>query len=239
MSKIKANLIYKITVINFNKYNLNIKKGHKSTLISNNFCSDSKLTILPLTVRWMFLGILLICGDQTRDTVEISERHLRELLESSWSVDRAMGALQQLQVLSYDKFDPFIREEKRKENKRKEKVVEEREEDKNTEQPPAATAEIQKFEQPKIAQISSVDKFHGLMTEGAWIESLEKTDLSHPTFTSNIALIKKRFKETSEFEEWVETILKRQKYIDLHAKGEKVACDNYISSALRREMGLK
>lgn len=113
--------IYKITVIKFNEHNSSLKKGHKATLISNNFCDDSKLGTLPVTVRWLFLGILLTCGDHTRDTVEMNERQLRALLESSWSIDRALDALKELQLLSYQKTPPNIIEKKRKEEKRKEK----------------------------------------------------------------------------------------------------------------------
>ena len=119
--------LYTITVLNFNKYNSSLKKGHKSTLISNNFCTDSKLGVLPLTVRWMFLGIVLTCGDYTRDTVEMNERQLRELLESSWSVPRALDSLQSIQLLNYAKIDLFINriEKKVKEEKRIEKNIKE------------------------------------------------------------------------------------------------------------------
>lgn len=76
--------------------------------------------MVPLTVRWMFLGIVLTCGDYTSDTVEMNEKQLRELLESSWSVPRAMDALKEIQVLSYDKITLFLNriEKKVKEEKR-------------------------------------------------------------------------------------------------------------------------
>jgi len=115
--------LYKITLTNFLKHNSSLKTGHKKTLISNNFCSDPKLGVLPLTVRWLFLGIVLTCGDYTSDTVEMNERQLRELLESSWSVDRALESLQQIQVLTFTKIDLFIIEKKIKENNRKEKNI--------------------------------------------------------------------------------------------------------------------
>lgn len=114
------NIVYTIKVNNWSKYNSSLKKGHKATLISNNFCSDGKLGAVPVTVRWLFLGILLTCGDHTRDTVEMSEKSLRDLLESSWSVQRALEALQSLQLLSYDKNELLLNriEKNRKEKKR-------------------------------------------------------------------------------------------------------------------------
>lgn len=115
--------LYKIHVLNFLKHNSTLKKGHKATLISNNFCTDSKLGLVPLSVRWMFLGIVLTCGDFTSDTVEMNEKQLRELLESSWSVPRALDSLQEIQVLTYAKIDLFLNriEKNRSEEKVKEK----------------------------------------------------------------------------------------------------------------------
>lgn len=114
--------IYKITVINWDKHNSQMKRGHKATLIQNNFCTDAKLRVVPVTVRWLFLGILLTCGDHTRATIEMSDRQLRDMLESSWSIERALSSLKELQLLSYAKIDFFTNriEDKRKERNRKE-----------------------------------------------------------------------------------------------------------------------
>lgn len=100
-----AKAIYKIKVTNWGKYNAKQKKAYKSTLISNNFCTDSKLSVLPLSHRWLFLGILLTCGNHTSDTIEMSERQVRDLLESSKSIERALASLQSLQLLTYDKIE--------------------------------------------------------------------------------------------------------------------------------------
>lgn len=113
----RENAIYRIHVINFNKHNAKLKKAYKATLISNNFCDDAKLGLLPLTVRWMFLAMVLTCGDHTSDTIEMSESRLRDLLESSWSIPRALEALETLQLVTFEKITPFINEIK--ENKRK------------------------------------------------------------------------------------------------------------------------
>lgn len=99
----KERIIYSIVISNWAKYNSKMKKGHKATLISNNFCDDSKLRVLPLSVRWMYLACLLTAGDQTSDCIEMTESQLRAVLESSWSVPRALDALKQLQLLTYAK----------------------------------------------------------------------------------------------------------------------------------------
>lgn len=110
---------YRITIPKFNTHNKELKPSHKKTLISNNFCNDAKLLTLPLSVRWLFLNLVLTCGDHTSDTVEIGEKRLREMLESSWSIPRALDSLKELQLLSYDKIDPLINriERNRKEKK--------------------------------------------------------------------------------------------------------------------------
>lgn len=113
--------LYRITVKNFRKHNPNLKKNHKYTMIANNLCSDSALRMLPVTVRWMFIGILLSCGDHASDVVELSESQLRDLLESSKSVVGALDALKSLQLLTYEIQDySFINriEKNRKERNR-------------------------------------------------------------------------------------------------------------------------
>ena len=102
MAKIKNNDVYKITIINWEKHNPNRKKNYKYTQISNNLIHDSKLRVLPVSVRWLWINLLLTAGDHSRDTVEISERQLRDMLESSWSVARALNAFQSFQMVSYE-----------------------------------------------------------------------------------------------------------------------------------------
>lgn len=100
--------LFKITVLNWNKHNGTKKRGHLSTLIANNFCTHGGLGAMPVAVRWLFLGIVLTCGDHTSATVEMGEKQLRALLESSWSITRALDALKELQLLTYEKIDLFI-----------------------------------------------------------------------------------------------------------------------------------
>lgn len=113
--------LFKIKVLKWADYNPGRKKSYKKTLISNNFCTDNKLGVLPVTHRWMFLGILLTCGDHNRDTVVFNEKQLRVLLESSKSIVGALDALQSIQVLSYtvDEVAPYLNRSKEKRSKEK------------------------------------------------------------------------------------------------------------------------
>jgi len=112
--------IYKITILNWDKHNSNMKRHYKYTKIANRFCYDSKLRAVPVSIRWMYLGILLTCGDHARACIELSESSARDLLESSKSVSSALDSLQTLQLLTWEKITPFMNriEEKRIEEKR-------------------------------------------------------------------------------------------------------------------------
>ena len=233
--------IYRITVTNFNNHNSSLKRGHKSTLISNNFCHDSKLEMLPLTVRWMFLGIILMCGDQTRDTVEIGERHLRELLESSWSVDRAMDALQQLQVLSYDKFDPFI-----KEKKRKEKKLTSTEEEKKSETVPDdvfINLKIEKEENKQLNNAIDLIKpnptiaFQLRMTMPEHVAIMDEFKIPIVKYHKHMGRIVERFPDAKDLREAVENICSTKVYLDLKKSGTQVRRDSYFFKAFDKEIG--
>lgn len=118
-------VFYKIKVTNFLKHNRTIKKGHKATLISNDFCEDAKLRILPVTSRWLFLNLVLTCGNFGGDTVELSSKQLRDMLECNRNIDGVLNSLQELQLLTFEKIEPFINriEKKVKEENRKEKKI--------------------------------------------------------------------------------------------------------------------
>jgi len=111
--------IYSITLTNFNKYNGSIKKGHKATLISNRFCNDAKILSLPIHTRWLFLNLVLTCGDLSRDTVELSEEQLRNMLETRQNIPTVLDLLQSLQLLTWHKNALFLNriEKKRREEK--------------------------------------------------------------------------------------------------------------------------
>lgn len=112
--------IYKITVTNFAKHNATIKKGHKSTLISNRFCQDAKLRMLPITSRWLFLNLILTCGDLHSDTIELSQKSIRDMLECRRNIDRELDSLMELQLVTYEKIEFLLN---RIEKKRIEKKI--------------------------------------------------------------------------------------------------------------------
>lgn len=96
----KKNTIYKITVLNWEKHNPNRKKSYKYTLIANNFCSDSKMEVLPMSVRWMYLGLLLLCGDHAEGTVKVGGSTLKGLLKTGVSIAEGLTLLESLQLVT-------------------------------------------------------------------------------------------------------------------------------------------
>lgn len=122
----KTNKIYEITILKWENHNPNRKKSYTHTLIANNLIHHTMLGTVPVTVRYLWIALLLICGSLGRAVIELSESRLRELLESSWSTERALGTLQSFQLLTYREiqFTPYIKgiEENRIEENRKESV---------------------------------------------------------------------------------------------------------------------
>jgi len=98
----KYRQLYKITITNWETHNKGHRKSFKKTMIANNFCHDSRLSVVPVTVRWMYLACLLECGSSARACIVMSERQLRDCLESSKSVSRALESLQSLQLLTWE-----------------------------------------------------------------------------------------------------------------------------------------
>lgn len=118
-----AKEIYKITVLNWEKYNGKLKKGHKCILLSTGFLSDAKITSLPIGGRLLYLGLLLRCGEVTSSSIEGSHDLLVSLAGGSGQhVSRLLEQMQELQLLTYAKISAF---KDRIEKKIKEKKIKE------------------------------------------------------------------------------------------------------------------
>lgn len=109
--------LFRITIPNWNEFNPKHKKGYRATMIPNNFCTDARLNALPMSVRWLYLGLRLMCGEYANDTVLINERQVNDLLTSRLGCVNALTLLQEFQLLTFEKV-PLIKENKREENKR-------------------------------------------------------------------------------------------------------------------------
>jgi hypothetical protein len=117
MARAKKDL-YKITILNWEKHNPSAKKSFKKTLIDNNFCDDARLNVLPLTCKWLYLALLLTCGDKANNCITMSHQQVNAYLSQGQGAYNALLRLQQLQLLTFEKI--ALLEEKRREEKRRE-----------------------------------------------------------------------------------------------------------------------
>lgn len=102
-----ADLMFRIKVNNWKKQNEKHKDFYKKTPIANNFCTDSKLIGLPMVARWLYLGLLLLCGDSNKDTVSVGEGYLKLLAGNGIGYRKVLDRLQSIQLLSYASIDPL------------------------------------------------------------------------------------------------------------------------------------
>lgn len=115
-----AKRFFKVTVPAWSEHNKAPKKYYKFTLIPNNFCTDARLSALPMGHRWLYFGLFMTCGDFGDDTVMISERQVNDLLTSKVGAENALHALQSLQLVTFEILTPLIKEKKEKERKGRE-----------------------------------------------------------------------------------------------------------------------
>lgn len=122
MSKTNHHKFYKITVFNWIKNNPKYKDFYKKTPIANNFCTDSTLQELPISARWMYLGLILLCGSSNKQTIIVGVTTLKQLSSKGVAYLDLVRLLEQFQLLSYASFTSL--------NELKEVKVEEEEKEK-------------------------------------------------------------------------------------------------------------
>lgn len=157
--------IFNIKVVSWSDHNKSHKPSFKKTQIANNFCTDARIVTLPLCVRWLFLGLVLECGNSNSDTLMISERQVNALLTTRLGAMNALTQLQSLQMVSFEIIEHSIQnriELNRKEEKRNEKKrIEENADVAKTEK------KIPSTQVSKAAHRGCIDefKFHAISTE--------------------------------------------------------------------------
>lgn len=114
----KKNDLFKIKVVKWLDYNPKAKKTFKRTMIHNSLITDAKINALPLSNKWLFINLLLICGDHAKDTVTLTRRQLNDILTTREGVENALTRLESFQLVTVEKTS--LIEEKRIEKNRKE-----------------------------------------------------------------------------------------------------------------------
>lgn len=118
--------IYKITVTKWAEHNKGHKATYKKFMIRANFCTDAKIRTLSMTERWLFLNLIVACSDIAMDTVELSQKHIRDILECRRNIDSVLDRFVELQLVTYEKMVPNelkeLKELKEKNTKRPHKI---------------------------------------------------------------------------------------------------------------------
>lgn len=124
--------LYKITILNWGKYNKNSKPNLPSVMISKRFFDDHAIINLPAGGKLLYLGLLLRRGEDpntfdgpSKEVIDTSFIASHDLLVrlaggSGQVVERLLMLLQENQLLTYEKMPPNRIEKKRKESKVKE-----------------------------------------------------------------------------------------------------------------------
>jgi hypothetical protein len=110
--------VFKITIINWEKHNPNKKKNHRYFLLENRFFEDAKTSQLKPIETLLFIKLLCVAGDLLSNHFEVHAG----LMPSRWRMSDQLlsnccNSLQQLQLISYEKKDSLLIQEKRKEEK--------------------------------------------------------------------------------------------------------------------------
>lgn len=111
--------IYKITVLKWREHNPTAKKHFKKTMIEHRLMTDAKINALPLSHKWLFINLLLICGEHANDTITMTQRQVNEVLTTREGASNALARLQSFQLIRYEEI--VLIEENRIEENRKEK----------------------------------------------------------------------------------------------------------------------
>lgn len=102
--------IYKITILNWEKYNSKARPGHPSIMISKRFFDDAKIQSLTGGAKLLFLGLMLRRGDVDTTFVEGSHEDLVRFAGGSGQVVcRLLRQLEAFQLVTYEIFEPLIK----------------------------------------------------------------------------------------------------------------------------------
>lgn len=97
------NTMYKITLLEWFKHNPGAQKSFKKTMIEHRLISDAKINALPLSNKWLFINLILICGDHANDTITMTQRQVNEILTTREGAHNALDRMQELRLLTFEK----------------------------------------------------------------------------------------------------------------------------------------
>lgn len=110
-----------VIVKNWEKHNSKKKKGHTHIMLSTRFFDDVKIQKLCGSAREAYIWLLLRCGDEASNRVESTPEALMKSIGSPRvHYTKLLYQLQENQLVSIEKLDANIKEEKVQEKKLRE-----------------------------------------------------------------------------------------------------------------------
>lgn len=102
------NLIYKITVKNWEKYNSRKKEGHRQILLHVGFLADAKIQQLSPATTLLFLSCMLLAGESAQSQFEVTHESLCfHSRVKSGSLQSQLAVLEELQLVTIEKIEPL------------------------------------------------------------------------------------------------------------------------------------
>lgn len=104
------NTTYTVTVKSWDKHNGKMKKGYEAFMLSLHFLDDPKIATLPATHILVYLYVLITCGKQRRNQVQITGKQVANAVQTLRTrVADVLNHLQQKQLLTVDDSQPLIK----------------------------------------------------------------------------------------------------------------------------------
>lgn len=206
-----SEVYYKVVLLNWEKHNPKHKCDFKKTMISNNFCTDSKLSGLSPSSHLLYLSLILERSSTDEREMIISRTSLQRYMKARRSTDEGLIDLKQLQLLTFEKITPFLRKEGRE------------------------VTEVKLLTSPSVKILhSSSANYNARFSSDAelWKSTFGKNFyfLNH-----HLAVVKDRFDSVQEFQEFCNDVINSQPKDKIEEK--KVI--GYVVGALKKELGLK
>lgn len=212
----KKKIVYRVTLPNFEKYNPNIKKGHKSVLVSVGFLSDAKVRQLSPCGKLMLLSFILVAGESGQSQIEVSHESIcYQSGVKSGSVQSQLDLLQSLQLLTYEKIDFLY-------NRIEKNIIE------------LCSSHTKEQPQPKVL----IDrlKYDFSPNKQKFIDVLKKY-AQEKNFKFTLPEIMFRFDSPEELESFIEKLDSSEK-VNQIGQSNPVKAKDYITVALKREANI-
>ena len=101
------NEIYKITILDWEKYNKGNRKHLSGVVIPRNLTTNHKVLALSVSARWCFFAVLMECLSESKGVLKVSLSSLKAVCKLRSSVRDAVFSLEQNQLVTIEILNPI------------------------------------------------------------------------------------------------------------------------------------